>query len=144
MAAVALIKSGFPENVSVISFYSPDGTGGVGRLRVDYSNVCERVFYVGIPDIDESGFSENGYTEETFFKEADDLADFVFAAVEKGRDIICQCDFGMSRSAACAAAILEFFEGRGSEIFSNDRYCPNLTVFNRVFSALCKKKTLNR
>ena len=142
MAVRELIKNGFPENVSVISFYTPVGSSDVARFRVDYSNVCDSVFYVGVPDIDESGFSEYGYTNETFLGEADALADFIFRTNADGRDIICQCDFGTRRSAACAAAILEFFEGRGNEIFSNDRYCPNLTVFNKVFNALCKNKKL--
>ena len=142
MAVRELIKNGFPDNVSVISFYTPVGSSDVARFRVDYSNVCDSVFYIGVPDIDESGFSEYGYTDETFLIEADDLADFIFRANADGRDIICQCDFGTRRSAACAAAILEFFEGRGNEIFSNDRYCPNLTVFNKVFNALCKNKKL--
>ena len=142
MAVRELIRNGFPENVSVISFYTPVGLSDVSRFRIDYSTVCDSVFYVGVPDIDESGFSEYGYTDETFLSEADDLADFIFRANIDGRDIICQCDFGTRRSAACAAAIWEFFEGRGNEIFLNDRYSPNLTVFNKVFNALCKKKKL--
>ena len=139
MAAGALIKKGFPHNVSVISFYNRVGKSDDGRLRVDYSNVCDSVFYVCAPDIDESGFSENGYTNETFLAEADDLADFVFSAVEEGRDIICQCDFGSRRSAACAAAILEHFEGRGDEIFSDNTYSPNPLVYKRVLEALIKR-----
>ena len=97
------------------------------------------MFYVGIPDIDESSFEEYGYTEETFLSNASELADFIYSAKENGRDIICQCDFGTRRSAACAAAILEFFEGRGDEIFLNDSYSPNLVVFNKVLSALQKR-----
>ena len=64
MAVRELIKNGFPENVSVISFYTPVGSSDVARFRVDYSNVCDSVFYIGAPDIDESGFSEYGYTND--------------------------------------------------------------------------------
>ena len=141
-AVSALIKSGFSGNVSVISFYTPSRNGDSDKLRVNYSEVCKDVFYVGVPDITEEGFAECGYTEDTFLAEAEELACFIYEAVDAGRDIICQCDFGTRRSAACAAAILEFFEGRGNEIFSNDRYSPNLTVFNKVFNALCKKKKI--
>ena len=134
------MKRDFPKNVSVISFYSSATRSDNGTNRVDYSKACESVFYVCAPDIDESGFDENGYTNETFLSEADDLADFVFSAVAEGRDIICQCDFGRSRSAACAAAILEHFECRGDEIFSNNIYSPNALVYKKVLEALIRKE----
>ena len=50
--------------------------------------------------------------------------------------LICQCEHGQSRSAAVAAAILEFRSRRGIDVFSNDRYYPNKVVFRRVLEAL--------
>lgn len=141
-AASALIKKDFPKNVSVISFYTPPSNGGVAELpksRVDYSGVCDDVFYVGAPDITEEGFFEFGYTEDTFLSEIEDLVDFIYKAYNSGRDIICQCDFGRSRSAACAAAILEHFYGRGNEILLSDNYHPNITIYNKVLEALGKR-----
>jgi hypothetical protein len=140
MTASSLIKNNFPKNVSVISFYTPVKENSGFGSRVDYAGVCDHVFYIGVPDISEEEFDEYGFADEPFIAEADELADFILKANAEGRDIICQCDFGMSRSAACAAAILEYFEGRGSEIFLNDNYCPNLAVFDKVFSALFKKR----
>ena len=140
IAITELIKSGFPKNVSVVSFYNPVGRLAPGRFRVDYGQACDNVFYVGIPDIDEGGFEENGYNLESFFLEVDDLAKFIIKAVTEGHDIICQCDFGRGRSAACAAAILDHFEGRGNEIFTNDIYSPNMTVYKKVLDALSKKR----
>ena len=49
-------------------------------------------------------------TYETYFPEVEELADFIYMAIEQGMDIICQCEYGQSRSAACAAAIKEHFE----------------------------------
>ena len=141
-AATALIKKDFPKNVSVISFYTPSSNGGVGELskvRVDYSSVCDDVFYVGVPDIAEEGFIDYGYTTDTFLSEIEDLVDFIYKAYNSGRDIICQCDFGWSRSAACAAAILERFYGRGDEILLSDNYHPNITVYTKVSEALRKR-----
>ena len=54
-------------------------------------------------------------------------------------DIICQCDYGQSRSAACAAAILEHFERNGISIFADYRYYPNQLVFNKVLKALKRR-----
>lgn len=140
MAVGSLMKNGFPDNVSVVSFYNSSGMSDSGKNRVDYTKACDSVFYVCAPDIDENGFDEYGYTEDTFLSEADDLADFIYSAVSEGRDIICQCDFGRSRSAACAAAILDHFEERGYEIFSGDTYSPNPLVYKRVLEALVRRE----
>ena len=51
-------------------------------------------------------------------------------------DILCQCDYGQSRSAACAAAVREFFCGEGIRIFADYRYYPNQLIFNKILSAL--------
>lgn len=132
-AITELIASGLPKNTAVISFYTPKGRR---ESRVDYSSVCDRVFYVGIPDIDIEILSDYGYTYESYLAEADKLAEFIKAAVFDGLDIICQCDYGQSRSAACAAAILQYYEGRGIDIFADYRYYPNQLVYHKVFDAL--------
>lgn len=135
-----LIEKGFPQNTAVISFYTPKSKRDYKESRVDYSGVCDRVFYVGIPDIDIEILSEYGYTYKTYLAEADELAKFIDKAKENGLDIICQCDYGQSRSAACAAAILQHFEGRGIDVFSDYRYYPNQLVYHKVFDALEKLK----
>ena len=57
-------------------------------------------------------------------------------SVAEGYDIICQCEYGQSRSAACAAAIKEHYGKRGIEIFADYRYYPNQLVFNKLLCAL--------
>jgi hypothetical protein len=135
-----LIQKGFPQNTAVISFYTPKNKRDYEEKRVDYIDVCDRVFYVGIPDIDIEILSDYGYTYETYLAEADELAKFIDKAKENGLDIICQCDYGQSRSAACAAAILQHFEGRGIDIFADYRYYPNQLVYHKIFDALEKLK----
>ena len=130
-----LIQTGFPENVAVVSFYTPSKTGGLDN-RVSYDGVCDRVFYVGVPDIDIEILSDYGYTYETYLAQADPLARFIRNAWEDHLDVICQCDYGQSRSAACAAAILQHFEGHGIDIFADYRYYPNQLVYHKVFDAL--------
>ena len=56
----------------------------------------------------------------------------LYDAYEKGLDIICQCEYGQSRSAGCAAAILEHFQGNGITIFRDYKYYPNKLIFNKV------------
>ena len=68
------------------------------------------------------------------------MAKFIYEARADGLDILCQCDYGQSRSAACAAAILQHFEARGIEVFINFKYYPNQLVYHKVFEALEKQK----
>ena len=133
-----LMKGEFPKNTAVISFCSPRKTRRAEEERVYFGNVCDRVFNILIPDIDIEILGDYGYTYETYLAEADELAKFIYEVRAEGRDIICQCDFGQSRSAACAAAILQHFEGRGIDVFSDYRYYPNQLVYHKVFDALEK------
>lgn len=136
-----LIFSGdFPENVLVISFYNPPNKYGSDE-PVDYSGVCDDVVYVAEYDFDLSYVEQLGRTYEDFFENVHEVAERVYEAYRENRDIICQCEYGQSRSAACAAAIREHFFHDGINIFSDYRYCPNQLVYHKVINALdsCKK-----
>ena len=135
-----LMEKGFPQNTAVISFYTPKNKRDCEENRVNYDGVCNKFFYVGIPDIDIEILADYGYTYDTYLAEADKLARFIYEARAEGLDIICQCDYGQSRSAACAAAILQYYEGRGIDIFADYRYYPNQLVYHKIFDALEKVK----
>ena len=75
---------------------------------------------------------------DTYLPEADALAAFICQARADGLDILCQCEYGQSRSAACAAAILEYFNGTGISIFADYRYYPNQVVYHKVMDALTR------
>ncbi len=139
-AAKELMDKGFPQNTAVISFYTPNNKWKGMQSPVDYSGICNNVFYIGIPDIDIEILGDYGYTYETYLAEADELARFIDEARAEELDIICQCDYGQSRSAACAAAILQHFEKCGIDIFADYRYYPNQLVYHKVFDALEKYK----
>ena len=81
-------------------------------------------------------------TYETYFPEVDDLAEFIFNAKKEGKDIICQCEYGESRSSGCAAAIHEYFYKDGIKIFADYRYYPNQMVYHKVYDALERWETL--
>lgn len=132
------IKRGFPERTGVISFFSPPKKGRTEEGRVKIEGVCDCVFYVRIPDIDIELLADFGYDYESYLSEADELAAFIYKVKEEGFDLICQCDYGQSRSAACAAAILQHFEGRGIDVFADYRYYPNQLVYHKVLDALKK------
>ncbi len=125
-----ITEGGFPQNAAVISFCDP------GDTRVDFGGVCSDVFCCELDDLDREELSEKGYSYERFFPEAADLAVFVGRAHRDGKDIICQCEYGQSRSAGCAAAILEHFYRSGIYIFADERYYPNRVIYHKVFDAL--------
>lgn len=132
-----LLLNGVPQNTAIISFYDPKSK----RTPTDYAPVvfptsCEWVFKIGVHDIDIEILEDYGLTYETYLPEVNQLAKFILNAEEQGLDIICQCEYGQSRSAACAAAIMEHFYGTGIEIFADYRYYPNQLIFNKVFDAL--------
>lgn len=136
-AAEALLENGFPENTAVISFYDPPSK----RMRdvlppVDYKGKADRVFYVRVHDIDIEVLPDYGLTVDTYLPEADRLADFIRKAHNDGLDILCQCEYGQSRSAACAAAILEHYCKNGISVFADYRYYPNQLVYNKIKNAL--------
>lgn len=137
IAIEKLLQAGFPDRVAVISFYDPVTSSTNKRGQpVDYSDITNRVFQLALYDIDREILGDYGLSYETYFPEADDLAKFIYAAKNDGLDIICQCEYGQSRSAGCAAAIVEHFDKTGISVFADYRYYPNQMVYHKVFDAL--------
>ena len=74
----------------------------------------------------------------SFFPDADEVAKFIKRYVKEGRTILCQCEYGVSRSAGAAAAILEAYNGDGITIFSSLDRKPNKLVYKKLLSGLMK------
>ena len=73
-------------------------------------------------------------------EQAKQVADFVSEVWDKVDVIICQCEHGQSRSAAIAAAFMQFKYQNGIEIFVDDNYYPNKFVYRKVFNSLNAEK----
>ena len=139
-----LLRGNFPQNAAVISFYDPPGKFRDEEYKpVDYSTKTNCVFQVALHDIDLEVLPKYHLTYETYFQEADDLAEFIFTAKKAGKDIICQCEYGESRSSGCAAAIHEYFYKDGIKIFADYRYYPNQMVYHKVYDALTYEADIN-
>lgn len=131
------LKEGSLDNTAVISFFDPPSSRTQkGYAPLDYGDKCLVLFQVGVYDIDLEVLPEYGLTFDMYFPEAKCLALFIKTAVEDRLDIICQCEYGQSRSAACAAAIREYFCKDGISIFADYRYYPNQLIFNKLLAAL--------
>ena len=109
---------------------------------MDYKGRAERLFQVAVHDIDLAVLPDFGLNYETYFPEADRLGEFIYQTKNDGLDIICQCEYGESRSSGCAAAILEHFFKTGISVFADYRYYPNQVIYHKVIEALEKRKEL--
>ena len=68
-------------------------------------------------------------------EQAKEIAEFIKSAGKRDT-LICQCEYGQSRSAAIAAAARQYFYGDGIDIFTDERYYPNRFVYRKVLDAL--------
>ena len=135
-----MLRNGFPPRTAVISFCDPPSTDRHAPTPpLDYTGAAARVFTVAVRDLDLSVLPDVGLTYDTYLPEADALAKFICHSKADGLDILCQCEYGQSRSAACAAAILEYFDGSGISIFADYRYYPNQVVYHKIMDALIKQ-----
>ena len=69
-------------------------------------------------------------------EQAGEMARFITSVSGKADTLICQCEYGQSRSAGIAAAVRQFWHGDGIEIFADERYYPNKLVYKKVLDAL--------
>ncbi|NLB80702.1 MAG: hypothetical protein GX800_03590 [Clostridiaceae bacterium] len=63
---------------------------------------------------------------------AERIVNFVCQHKNNIETLICQCEHGQSRSAAVAAAVSQYINDESAEFFSDERYCPNKTVFYKI------------
>lgn len=101
---------------------------------VNYSH-NEPVFMVQVMD---ENYQNLSASYEDFFPQVNELVLFINKYINLGYKIICQCEYGVSRSSGCAAAIKEFYERSGIEIFSDYRYRPNQVIFHKLMDAFEK------
>lgn len=69
-------------------------------------------------------------------RQATEIVEFYFGVRGKVNTMICQCEYGESRSVAVAAAISELESRQGLQYFIDEKYFPNKLVFRKVFAAL--------
>ena len=124
-----LEKKELTSKTAVVSFADEEDDFLELPSNVDHLKI---VFY----DIRPSSTVPEHY--DKLLPEAPEIARFVSNKIKEGKDIICQCDYGISRSAGLAAAILERYAHKGLDVFSDYKYTPNQFVYNKVLKELKK------
>jgi predicted protein tyrosine phosphatase len=92
---------------------------------------------IGYEDMDDCGTDRAAIINDG---QAKQIAGFVAKVKDKVDLLICQCEHGQSRSAATAAAIMQYLYGDGINIFADSRYYPNKLIYHKVFGALNGKQ----
>ena len=126
-AMYRVIKSGIPKNTAIISFSDTE------EDFIRFSKGTD-VLHVAFYDVRPFTVAKHHY--DRILPQAKEIADYIICKRKEGKDLICQCDYGVSRSAGCAAAILEMWDHKGLEIFADYRYTPNQFVYNKVLKEL--------
>ena len=141
---IARAKEPFPEGTALISITDPDNDFAVLENKPEY--LLQMKFDdVSNGDLDEilCGFPAIAEAMQTAKKlqwftdeQAQEVVAFYKSIVGRAKRLICQCEYGKSRSAGIAAAIGQYMYGRGIEVFTDERYYPNKLVCKKVLTAL--------
>lgn len=142
-ALTELAKEPFPKDVAVISITDSDA-GDVSLqnlpgqlLRLKFDDVSDEIFQELLgrkPNVREM-HQIAGKFRMLSNDQTRQLADFILSREGKGT-LICQCEYGQSRSAAVAAAVMEYYDHKGICVFADPRYYPNKYVFRKLLQSL--------
>ena len=91
--------------------------------------------YTDEDDIKESSFYGRGHLLITD-DQAYEVCSFACRFKDKAKCIVSQCDGGISRSSATAAALSDILNGPRSSkwIFDSPAYVPNMYVYRKIFN----------
>jgi len=142
-----LSRSGFAPHTALISITD------AGWRFASLETEPEYLFRVAFDDVDNDVFidelgrapseEERRRIEDKYHmltdEQAEKMASFILSVKDDADQLICQCEHGQSRSAAVAAAVLEYLNKSGIDIFADDDYYPNKAVFRKVLHQLRKR-----
>ena len=142
----SIAKTPFSIKTAIISIVD------YGDEEVHFENMPQELLRVSFDDVDGDVFidelgrnklilpEERLNIEEKYKMISDEqalqIAEFYKRIAGRVQCLICQCEHGQSRSAAVAAAFLEYRYKSGIRIFSDDNYYPNKYVFRKLLKAL--------
>jgi predicted protein tyrosine phosphatase len=117
----------FPMNTALISI-----TGTINSDEfVELNNQPDYLLQLRFCDV--FGKAHRGAISD---EQAMKIAAFIKSIQDKAEILICQCEFGVSRSAGVAAAVRQFLYEDGIQVFADSRYSPNKLVYHKVYNAL--------
>jgi len=125
------------EPVAVISIYNPDTKPVCVESHPNAKFIC----YASFDDMDDSSYCEWPITnrdpvlfDETHARKIWNFVDSIINEYDQ-KTIVVQCDGGVSRSSAVAAALKYVLTGSDRDIFNDPRYIPNSRVYRMMMEA---------
>lgn len=91
-------------------------------------NLLLDVLHVQFDDV------ESGEKNCISSSDAEKIIGFVNRYLNDAEECIVHCEAGISRSAGIAAALLYILTGTDSQIFDNNKYCPNRTCYSSILN----------
>lgn len=139
-----MVKEKFAPKVAVISITDTD------RPDVEFVNVPQYLLQLKFDDVSEEIYEDilgrkpcvremKKISERLHMisdEQAKRIAAFLVPIYNEIDILICQCEYGQSRSAGVAAAVMEFYSRSGITIFAATGYYPNKLVFKKVLTQL--------
>ena len=138
-----LAKEPFPRETSIISITDSDDPDVVLEhqperiLRLKFDDVSDEIFEELLgrkPTVREMHLISSRF-HMLSNAQTQQMANFVLSTPSEGT-LICQCEYGQSRSAGVAAAVMEHYYRKGIHIFADARYYPNKHVFRKLLCCL--------
>jgi len=126
----------FPTHTALNSVTDADYSFAIIRNKPDY------LLQMRFDDISPEEIDDipNHFTGLFSDAQAVEIAEFVKDILRnKAKILICQYEYGQSRSAGIAAAVRQYLYKDGIEIFADDRYFPNKLVYRKILNALISK-----
>lgn len=140
-----LSHHGFADGTYVISITDADAPlvslahRPVGILRMVFDDVGSDEFPISchvMEDADAEDLAVIDLTSNPITpSQGEQIAQFVNDNLANMKHLICQCEMGQSRSAAVAAAVIDYHSGAPCGIFDDARYWPNRLVYHTVLDA---------
>ena len=122
----------FPDKTALISITDFDCPFANLKNKPDY---LLQIAFDDEPTDEEKMEIEKKYHTLTE-RQAQEIVRFYHSVKNTAKVLICQCEYGQSRSAGLAAAFREYSTHNGITIFADDRYCPNKSIFRKILSLL--------
>ena len=118
----------FPYDHIVIGYRTP----GIKYPPIQFSPWCRGHIEINVHDV---GGRDNGPGMIMFNEShAQEILQLVKKEKENIYYTICQCDGGISRSSATAAALSKIIHGTDEWVFNNPRYVPNMQIFRTILN----------
>ena len=101
---------------------------------VEIPDNSDRIGYIQLKYTDDDRLTNNNTGKLFTEQQAEEILKLVESVGDRAKLIICQCDGGVSRSSATAAALSKIINDDDSWVFKSPQYVPNMLVYRTILN----------